>query len=139
MGRGGGAAVLVPDRHRYRRAGRREDGPWRRRAPVLDVAASAARRHASNRAAHPQIPDPMSLRVAFIGAGQMARNHVHAIARTRYPAAIVGIHDPLPDRADDFAALAGTRAFPLVQALLAGARPDVVHVCTPPAAHFSAA
>jgi predicted dehydrogenase/nucleoside-diphosphate-sugar epimerase len=81
----------------------------------------------------------MSLRVAFIGAGQMARNHLQAIGRTRYPAEVVGIHDPQPDRADEFAALARTRPFPSIHALLAGARPDVVHVCTPPAAHFDAA
>ena len=32
----------------------------------------------------------MMLRVAFIGAGQMARNHLHAIKRTGHPATIVG-------------------------------------------------
>jgi predicted dehydrogenase/nucleoside-diphosphate-sugar epimerase len=81
----------------------------------------------------------MSLRVAFIGAGQMARNHVHAIERAKLPADIVGIHDPLAERAAELAALAGTHTYPSVRALLADARPDVVHVCTPPAAHFDTA
>lgn len=81
----------------------------------------------------------MTLRVAFIGAGQMARHHLRAIARLDTPAAVVGVHDCAPGRAEELAALAGTRAFPSVQALLAEARPDIVHVCTPPGAHFQAA
>jgi predicted dehydrogenase/nucleoside-diphosphate-sugar epimerase len=81
----------------------------------------------------------MTLRVAFIGAGAMARNHVDAIHRAGLPARIVGVHDPVIDRADEFSALAGTRAYPSVSALLAGAQPDVVHVCTPPAAHAAGA
>ncbi len=81
----------------------------------------------------------MSLRVAFIGAGQMARNHVNAIERARLAADIVGIHDPLVERADELATLARTRTYPSVGALLADAKPDVVHVCTPPVAHVEAA
>jgi predicted dehydrogenase/nucleoside-diphosphate-sugar epimerase len=77
----------------------------------------------------------MTLRVAFIGAGAMARNHLDAIRRSGAAATIVGVHDPLMDRAEELAARAGTRAYPSVAALMAGARPDVVHVCTPPAAH----
>jgi predicted dehydrogenase/nucleoside-diphosphate-sugar epimerase len=80
-----------------------------------------------------------TLRVAFIGAGQMARHHLGAIARLDTPAVVVGLHDRAPDRAEELAALAGTRAFRSVQALLAEARPDIVHVCTPPGAHFEAA
>ncbi|HEV3139017.1 MAG TPA: Gfo/Idh/MocA family oxidoreductase, partial [Vicinamibacterales bacterium] len=80
----------------------------------------------------------MSLRIAFIGAGQMARNHVRAIRGLGGRAAIVGVADRLPDRAEEFAAFAGTRTYPSVRTLL-GARPDVVHVCTPPPAHFEAA
>jgi predicted dehydrogenase/nucleoside-diphosphate-sugar epimerase len=81
----------------------------------------------------------MSPRVAFFGGGQMARNHVRAIQRARPGATIVGVHDLDGGRADEFAALARTRAFPSPQALLAATRPDVVHVCTPPATHFEAA
>jgi len=81
----------------------------------------------------------MSLRIAFIGAGQMARHHLAAIASVKTPAVVVGVHDGAAERAQEFATLAGAPAFPSVQALLAGARPDIVHVCTPPAAHFPAA
>lgn len=80
-----------------------------------------------------------TLRVAFIGAGQMARHHLCAIARLETPAVVAGLHDRVPNRAEELAALAGTRAFPSVQALLAEARPDIVHVCTPPGTHFEAA
>ena len=81
----------------------------------------------------------MTLRIAFIGAGQMARHHLGAIARLDTPAVVVGLHDRASGRAEELAALAGTRAFPSVRALLAEARPDIVHVCTPPGAHFEAA
>ena len=81
----------------------------------------------------------MTLRIAFIGAGQMARHHLSAIARQPTPATVVGVYDGAPDRAAEFAALAGTQAFASMAALLADARPDVVHVCTPPGAHFAAA
>ena len=79
------------------------------------------------------------LRVAFIGAGQMARHHVSALKRLEVPAVAVGVHDRAPDRAKEFAGLASTLAFPSPEALLAETRPDVVHVCTPPGAHFATA
>jgi predicted dehydrogenase/nucleoside-diphosphate-sugar epimerase len=81
----------------------------------------------------------MSLRIAFIGAGQMARHHLGALRRVATPHLVVGVHDAVPECAGEFAAGAGTRPYVSVPALLAEARPDVVHVCTPPAAHVDAA
>jgi predicted dehydrogenase/nucleoside-diphosphate-sugar epimerase len=81
----------------------------------------------------------MSLRVAFVGAGQMARSHLCALGRVSVPAVAVGVHDRSGGQADRFASLARIPAFPSIQALLDEARPDVVHVCTPPSAHFEAA
>jgi predicted dehydrogenase/nucleoside-diphosphate-sugar epimerase len=81
----------------------------------------------------------MTLHIAFIGAGQMARHHLAAIARVKTPAVVIGVHDGAPDRSREFAALAGTQAFPSVTALLTETRPDIVHICTPPGAHFAAA
>jgi predicted dehydrogenase/nucleoside-diphosphate-sugar epimerase len=81
----------------------------------------------------------MSLRVAFVGAGQMARNHLHALRRVGVPAVAVGVHDRSRAQADQFASLAGIPSFVSLQDLLAETRPDVVHVCTPPSAHFEAA
>jgi predicted dehydrogenase/nucleoside-diphosphate-sugar epimerase len=79
------------------------------------------------------------LRVAFIGAGQMAGRHLSAIGRQGVAAVVVGVHDRAQGPAEEFAAQAGTAAFPSIEALLAEARPDVVHICTPPGAHFEGA
>jgi predicted dehydrogenase/nucleoside-diphosphate-sugar epimerase len=80
-----------------------------------------------------------TLRIAFIGAGQMARNHLAAIQRLRPPVALVGVTDRVPAVADEFAALAAVRPSASIESLLADTQPDVVHVCTPPSAHFQAA
>ena len=81
----------------------------------------------------------MTLRIGFIGGGQMARHHLAAISRIKTPATVVGVYDGASDRAVEFAHLAGARPFASVEAMLDDAKPDIVHVCTPPAAHFSAA
>jgi predicted dehydrogenase/nucleoside-diphosphate-sugar epimerase len=81
----------------------------------------------------------MTQRIAFIGAGQMARHHLAAINGVETPTIVVGVYDGAPERAKEFATLARTHAYPSVYALLRGARPDIVHVCTPPGAHFAAA
>jgi predicted dehydrogenase/nucleoside-diphosphate-sugar epimerase len=78
------------------------------------------------------------LRIAFIGSGQMARQHLHVVSR-RDDAVVVGVHDRAEGPAAEFAALAGAPAYSSVGALMTEARPDVVHVCTPPAAHFESA
>jgi predicted dehydrogenase len=80
-----------------------------------------------------------ALRVGFIGAGQMARNHLDAIARIGMPTVVVGVHDRMAGQAERFARLAKTQTFTSVDRLLEEGRPDVVHVCTPPAAHVEAA
>jgi predicted dehydrogenase/nucleoside-diphosphate-sugar epimerase len=85
------------------------------------------------------IPIDRTLRIAFIGAGQMARNHLAAIQRLPLPVAIVGVTDRVPTVADQFASLAGVRQSVSIETLLADTQPDIVHVCTPPSAHFEAA
>ena len=80
-----------------------------------------------------------TVRVGFIGAGQMARTHLEALQRIGVASVVVGVHDPLSSRADEFARLAQTEAFASVRRLIDEGRPDVVHVCTPPRAHFDAA
>ena len=81
----------------------------------------------------------MTLRIGFIGGGQMARHHLAAIGRAHVDATVVGVHDGLAACGAEFAALTGSPAFPSVEALLGDARPDIVHVCTPPGAHFAPA
>ena len=80
-----------------------------------------------------------ALRVAFIGAGQMARNHCLALRHVGVPAIVVGVHDRAPYQAEQFASAAASHAFASAEDMLERAQPDVVHVCTPPAAHFDAA
>ena len=80
-----------------------------------------------------------TLRVAFIGTGQMAGQHLAAMRRTGLPSVVVGVFDRAAGRAAAFAAAAGTQAYASMDALFEEARPDVVHVCTPPAAHLDSA
>ena len=49
------------------------------------------------------------LRVAFVGAGQMARHHLNVVARQH--AVVVGVHDRAADQAREFAAAVGTAIF----------------------------
>jgi predicted dehydrogenase/nucleoside-diphosphate-sugar epimerase len=79
------------------------------------------------------------IRLAFIGAGQMAHHHVLALSKTGCPVTVVGIHDRIAERADELAALAHSRRFESLEDLLASTNPDIVHVCTPPETHFDAA
>jgi predicted dehydrogenase/nucleoside-diphosphate-sugar epimerase len=81
----------------------------------------------------------MSLRVAFFGAGQMARHHLAAVQRLTSAATVVGVYDRAFAAAEALARRAGCPTFASAEALLGEARPDLVHVCTPPAAHFEAA
>jgi predicted dehydrogenase/nucleoside-diphosphate-sugar epimerase len=79
------------------------------------------------------------LRVGFIGAGRMARHHLHALQRVAMPTVVTGVYDNAPVASNEFAALAGADAYPSIEALLEHGRPDIVHVCTPPRTHCDAA
>lgn len=81
----------------------------------------------------------MTPRVAFVGAGQMARQHRRAVMGLQIPSVVVGVHDSTPGRGRAFAAAAGTQAYSSLDALLAEGRPDIVHVCTPPHSHVEVA
>ncbi len=72
------------------------------------------------------------LRVAIIGAGQVA-DTVHAsFYRTRDEVQLVAVCDSRPEQAQAFAGRHGiSQVFTDVAALLAEARPDVVSVCSP--------
>ena len=85
------------------------------------------------------MPHSPPLRIAFIGAGTMAGHHLRALRRVATSHTVVGVHDVKGDAAEALARLAGTRAYPSVAALLAEARPDLVHICTPAGMHFQPA
>jgi predicted dehydrogenase len=79
------------------------------------------------------------LRAAIVGCGKIA--DAHAAQITRIPGAeIVGICDREPLMARQlFERFPVRRCFGDLPELLAAARPDVVHVTTPPASHFEIA
>ncbi|HEY6808277.1 MAG TPA: Gfo/Idh/MocA family oxidoreductase, partial [Gemmatimonadales bacterium] len=81
------------------------------------------------------------LRVAFIGAGNMAGLHLRALRRVSVPHTVVGVFDANTAAARAFAARAGAeaRAFDTLAELLAEGRPDLVHVCTPAGTHLAPA
>jgi len=81
------------------------------------------------------------LRVAFIGAGNMARTHLQALRRVGTEHRVAAVFDASPSAAQTFAALAGPHVepHPTLGGLLGGAKPHVVHICTPRGTHFEAA
>src|SRR5262245_4546228 len=79
------------------------------------------------------------LRIALIGSGKMGQQHLRAIAKLPL-ARVVAVADPLANR-EELAELlpADARIFEDAAAMLVEARPDVVHIVTPPASHASLA
>ena len=75
------------------------------------------------------------LRVALVGTGAVA--HLHARAVAAHPRAdLVAVTNLTRDAAEDFAGRYGVPAvYDDLDALLAAEHPDVVLICTPPAAH----
>jgi predicted dehydrogenase/nucleoside-diphosphate-sugar epimerase len=75
------------------------------------------------------------LRVALLGAGKMAIQHAAAIRHCE-GAELVAVADPAVPAADIQARFgAGVAAFSDLTAMLAAAKPDVVHIVTPPGIH----
>lgn len=79
-------------------------------------------------------------RVAIVGGGGIARNHVRALrddaVRERTPVELVAVVDIDQERAGAFAAahdIAG--AYDDLATMLAEVGPDLVHLCTPPGGH----
>jgi len=81
----------------------------------------------------------MTIRVAFVGTGNMARLHLHALHRVHSHHQVVGVHDRDEQAAAEFAKLAGAPSYRTLEELLTVAQPNVVHVCTPAGTHFGPA
>jgi len=79
------------------------------------------------------------LRIAFIGAGQMAGHHLNALRRVSTAFTVVGVHDVRGAAAQAFARRAATRAYATVTDVLKQAKPDLAHICTPAGTHFEPA
>ncbi len=80
-----------------------------------------------------------TIRVGLIGCGKMGLHHLSAIAKVP-GATVVGIADPVADAAELQGLIpADARLVPDVTTLLQEARPDVVHIVTPPHTHCALA
>ncbi len=81
----------------------------------------------------------MTLRVAIIGCGKAAENHVSEIKKRR-DAVLVGACDYEPLMAEQFSLRHGIVAsYTDFSQLLNEQQPDVVHITTPPQSHYSLA
>jgi predicted dehydrogenase len=91
------------------------------------------------------------IRIAIVGTGNIAGTHARAIAEASEaeadggqpaapPATLIAAMDTDASRLDPFCIEFGVPdGYRNLADLLARARPDLVHVCTPPAAHYAAA
>jgi predicted dehydrogenase len=79
------------------------------------------------------------LRVALVGCGKAAENHVREI-RKLAGASVVAVSDLEPLMAEQLAVRYGIgRHYSDVDAMLVAEKPDVVHITTPPQSHLSLA
>lgn len=75
------------------------------------------------------------LRIAILGAGQMARQHARAIGRIA-DVMVTAVVDPDPSALDEMRRIApSVTGFTTLEALLRSQSVDVVHICTPPQTH----
>ncbi len=79
-------------------------------------------------------------RAAIIGTGNIARLHVKGLQAHAAVVALVAVQDTDLPRAKTFAAEYGiAAAYATTGEMLAAAKPDLVHICTPPSFHAALA
>ena len=78
-------------------------------------------------------PSP-SVRVGIIGAGYVSSYHIKALKTLPY-VSVVGIVDAAQDRAKEMAARFDIPNVYGSLAEMGAARPDVIHILTPPSSH----
>jgi len=78
------------------------------------------------------------LRIAIVGTGNVARAHAEALAAvTSAQAALIAVMDVDESQLSSFGAEFGVRGtYRHLADLLSQGRPDLVHICTPPATHY---
>lgn len=82
---------------------------------------------------------PKIIRVAVFGAGKMAMHHVKAIGLCA-EARLVAVADPVLSKGEHtLRKEIGVELYTSAEELLSRAKPDAVHVCTPPDTHASLA
>ena len=84
-------------------------------------------------------PAVKPLRIAFVGAGHMARLHLHALRRVATPHRVVGVYDKDDAASHQLSKLANATSYPTLAELLSSAEPNVVHICTSAGSHFEPA
>jgi predicted dehydrogenase len=77
---------------------------------------------------------PRQIRVGIVGAGYVSTYHIRAL-QTLPHVSIVGIADKSGDRAQQLSRQFGIERVYASLTDMAAARPDVVHVLTPPSSH----
>lgn len=75
-----------------------------------------------------------ALRIGIIGAGAVATRHAQTLTDFG-DASVVGVADPVAERAGRLAALVGATPYQTHEQLLDGGRLDAVYICVPPFAH----
>jgi predicted dehydrogenase/nucleoside-diphosphate-sugar epimerase len=81
------------------------------------------------------VAQPEALRVAILGAGQMARHHARAIGRLGN-AAVTAVVDPDPSALEEIRRVQPAAVpYGSLEELLGSQPVDVVHICTPPQTH----
>src|SRR5207253_2114568 len=86
-----------------------------------------------------QLSTPRSLKIAIVGCGKIADQHIEAIRRVP-GTSIVAVCDREPLMAQQLAErFAISACFSDLNELLNAVRPDVVHITTPPQSHYSLA
>jgi predicted dehydrogenase len=79
----------------------------------------------------------MSVKVGFVGCGDIASSHLQAYQECG--AKVVAVTDIKPEAARKMSSLTGADVYGDLRQLVDVARPDVISVCTPPVAHEEAA
>lgn len=80
-----------------------------------------------------------TLRIAVVGAGKMGRHHALAVGRLPETAKLVAVADSSPEFSTALGQELGVPAYTDVRTMMREARPDVVHVVTPPGTHADVA
>src|SRR5690606_5487710 len=138
----------VPARHRARSGGRPRRGRLRpdlgaprgqRRLHPARTLPPPATGHHVNQLSTPLVPPHTGrLRVAVVGAGYVAGHHLAALSELDF-VEVVAICDTRQDAARALAQRFGVERTAATLAEVADARPDAVHVLTPPASHATIA
>ena len=78
------------------------------------------------------------MKISIVGCGGISRTHIGAV-RDIPDARIISVADCIPERAEAAAKQCGAKAYTSLEDMLAGEKPDVLHICTPHYLHVSMA